>query len=137
MSIFDTPIGLPEHITRDQLTEMLHLGAIGDRGAEAAIGLLTKHGTWLRRTDFHECINYWPTAPADPQPPVATVAWKDLTQAHDPSSPSERYILHIAASLASNEVEVNLRDALTGLDAANRRRVIDAIRDALGEEGAW
>ena len=136
MSI-DHPVGLPAHITRDELADMLHIGAAGDRCTEAAIGLLCKHGTWLRRQDFRDSIQSWDTAPDNPYPPVATVSWGDLGWSIGPASSSEEQILHIAASLASNERDVNLRDALTGLDTANRRRVIDAVTHALGEDIAW
>lgn len=136
MSI-DHPVGLPAYITRDELADMLHIGASGDRCHEAAITLLCQHGTWLRRTDFRDSVQYWETASDDLRPTAATVAWGDLGWSIGASSSSEAQILHIAASLASHQRDVNLRDALTGLDATNRRRVLDAITHALGEGTAW
>jgi hypothetical protein len=56
-----------------------------------------------------------------------------LDQGHLPCSGSERRMLRIAASLADG-IPVDLRDALTGLDARNTDLVRDAVTRATGHK---
>src|ERR1700720_3062292 len=109
----------PSLTTRfEDLAEALRSQAEGVFCAEAAVGLLVGHGSWLLRDDFVgdfvECFE----GVADQE--MAVVDWRGAVGALDrgalPCSSSEEQILRLVASFAEG-VPVDLRDAVCGLDA--------------------
>ena len=123
--------------------------------AEAAVLLLTFHGTWLRRPAFRRHVTLLQDEPHDdPRGPVwAQVDWSALLdglgQPYDPdgedgqlcqSSSTERGMLAIAASLGGGG-RVDLREALSGLDERNlalvRAAVTHSQRGFDGAAGLW
>jgi len=98
---------------------------------EAAVELLIGHRSWLLRTVFVERF----VEELDVAVPGAIVDWSGAVAALQsgglPCSSSEAQMLRIAASLAEG-VEVDLRDAVCGLDAANAALVADALLHAAG-----
>jgi hypothetical protein len=115
------------------LPDELRAHACGLHNLQAAAELLIGHGTWLHRDDFLRHMHNVPD-PADGTP-IATIDWTEaitgLDQGRLPCSGSERRMLRIAASLADG-IPVDLRDALTGLDARNTELVRDAVTRATG-----
>lgn len=116
------------------LPAALRVHAQGLSGCEAAVDLLTRHASWLRRTDFlHRFVHTVPNPTADT--PMAGIDWPGavaaLNQGQLPCSGSERRILRIAASLADG-VPVDLQDALTGLDGHHAALVSQAVTHATG-----
>ena len=101
--------------------------------AEAAVGLLVGHGSWLLRDDFVgdfvECFE----GVADQE--MAVVDWRGAVGALDrgalPCSSSEEQILRLVASFAEG-VPVDLRDAVCGLDATNAGLAARALLHAAG-----
>lgn len=101
---------------------------------EAAAELLIDHRTWLRRTDF--TTDFISTGRglltnAD----LAHVDWPEAITALRtgalPCSGGEGRILRLAASLADG-IPVDLRDAITGIDADNITLLSKAILHASG-----
>jgi hypothetical protein len=117
---------------------MLRAQAADDTPRLAAVELLTGHGHWLRVAQFRRIVDcflgYGSAASVVPDTPMALIDWRAVQEALDapsfPASGSELAVLRIAASLASNEVAVNLRSALAGLDRTNSRLVADAVARA-------
>jgi len=119
---------------RWQLTAALRACSKGMYCDQAATELLIRHGSWLRRDDFTTRFILTGTGPA--RDITAAVNWEEAITALDagdlPCSSSEAAILGLAASLAT-AAPVILRQAITGLDKANLYLVINAIRNAGGQ----
>jgi 8-oxo-dGTP diphosphatase len=117
-----------------QLTSALRACSKGMYCDQAATELLIRHGTWLRRDDFTARFILTGTGPAGDI--AAAINWDEaITALHAgdlPCSSSEAAILGLAASLAT-ATPVTLRHAITGLDQANLYLVINAIRNAGGQ----
>jgi hypothetical protein len=117
-----------------RLPAALRAHAAGVYAGEAATELLIAHHSWLRRSDFLTRFVHTSPGPADGAP-VAAVDWPAAITALDtgclPCSSGESRILKIVASLAEG-IPVDLRDALTGLDATNLDLVAQAVRRAGG-----
>jgi hypothetical protein len=99
---------------------------------EAAVGLLTGHGTWLSRPDFLDAAVEMGSESG------RTMAYVDFTAAVDAletgvlaGSGGEKGVLRVAAGIAAG-CPVDLRDALTGMDTANAALVADAVLRAAG-----
>lgn len=109
------------------LPAMLRAYAQGDRPDTAAVELLIAHRVWLSKLDANELV--WRGNDPD-RLPLAEIKWEaaihHLNLGRLPCSTSEGQILRLAASLSAG-VPVDLRDALTGLDATNGERVTDAL----------
>ena len=120
------------------LPAALRAHARGLLAAEAAAELLIGHRAWLDRGDF---TGRFVRLDAGTRPASATAAvdWPaaiTALQAGDlPCSGSEQRVLRLAASLAEG-IPVDLRTALTGLDAANTELVAAAVRHATGHPNA-
>jgi ADP-ribose pyrophosphatase YjhB (NUDIX family) len=119
---------------RWQLTAALRACSKGMYCDQAATELLIRHGSWLRRDDFTAQFILTGTGPAGDI--TAAINWEEaITALHAgdlPCSSSEAAILGLAASLAT-AAPVALRHAITGLDQANLYLVINAIRNAGGQ----
>lgn len=131
----DVPVGTSLGL----LQAALRRQARGLHTAQAAAELLIAHGAWLRRDDFvdefvHNNLSHASSPLAVPTA-LAFVDWPAALTALDtgqlPSSSGEAQLLRIAASLAEG-FPVDLRDALTGLDATNISLVADAVMHAAG-----
>lgn len=133
----------PGPATVESLGAALRAHARGLYSAEAAVDLLVAHQSWLRRRDFVsgyvDDLADSNTA-QDQDPPanstiMACVAWETALRAldagHLPCSSSEAQLLRIAASLATG-YPVDLRDALTSLDASTTQIVAHAVIHAAG-----
>ena len=101
---------------------------------EAAAELLIGHGTWLCRGDFLEVAVDLGTEPG------RTMAYVDFAAAVEAldagalaGSDGEKCVLRLAAGIAAG-CPADLRDALTGLDAANAALVADAVLHAAGAQ---
>jgi hypothetical protein len=120
-------------MTPSGLAAALRACAAGIYPVEAGTGLLIEHGTFLHRPDFAgqfiEHGNSYGTEMAAVDWDAAITA---LASGSLPSSGGERRILMLAASLAGG-IPVDLRDAITGLDDRNIRRLLAAIRHASGK----
>lgn len=122
----------------DQLSGSLRTYAKGRLCTEAAIELLIKQQSWLNRRDFIETFIVG-TDPASAEQPGycdgTFVDWSAAVAALDesrlPCSNGEAQLLRIAGSLAEG-IPVDLRDAITGLDATNTRLVARAVCHAAG-----
>jgi hypothetical protein len=116
------------------LPAALRAHAEGAYACEAATELLIAHDSWLRRRDFLTRFVHTSSGSAGGTP-VAAVDWPAaitaLDAGHLPCSSGENRILKIIASLAEG-IPVDLRDALTGLDASNLDLVTRAVRRAGG-----
>lgn len=71
-----------------------------------------------------------PAIDDDPDLGRAWIDWDHALELSQPFSGGERRLINIAASLASTH-EVNLADALTGLDVYNGRLVAEALCHAM------
>lgn len=106
--------------------------------AEAAVELLIGHAWWLHRDDFvggfvevgRGLVGGTEMAFVDWQAAVTT-----LDAGRLPCCDSEGQILRIAAGIAQG-VPIDLRAALTGLDAVNIALVAGAVLHAGGHRGA-
>ena len=144
--------------------EDLSVGDLGDAlwraaqdylAVEAAVLLLTFHGTWLRRPAFRRHVRLLQDGPEDDARGQvrAEVAWAALLdglgQPYDPdgedgqlcqSSSTERGMLAIAASLGGGG-GVDLQEVLSGLDDRNlalvRAAVTHSQRGFEGAAGLW
>jgi hypothetical protein len=110
----------------------LTLGATGLTCVQAGVELLIDTEIWLHRADF---VSQFITLDANLASARAFIDWQAaitaLQQGRLPCSGGERRILLIAASL-SGGIPVDLRDALTGLDATNLALTAAAVRHATG-----
>lgn len=121
-------------MTRPADHTALRAHAEGIYPLEAATELIIRHAVWLRRSDFTAAF-----IDAGPGPDTATsLAWVDwraavnaLNGGNLPCADSEAGILRLAASIAAG-IPVDLRDALTGLDARNAHLARDAVQHATG-----
>lgn len=132
-----TAASYPDPPLTDRLPAALQAHARGLLCTEAAIELLIDHQSWLRRQDFIDtCIEHL-TSSERPgsDPDIVFVDWvaalSALNAGHLPSSSGEAQLLRIAASLAGG-LPVDLREAVTGLDATNTGYVTEAINHAAG-----
>lgn len=144
-----------EDLSVGDLEDALWRAAQDDLAHEAAVLLLTVHGTWLRRPAFRQHVSLLQDEPeADPRGPVwAQVDWSALLDGlgrpYDPdredgqlcqSSSTERGMLAIAASVGGGG-RVDLREALSGLDDRNlalvRAAVTHSQRGFAGAAELW
>jgi hypothetical protein len=120
-------------VTTDELTAALHACAAGLYPLEAGVALLTAEGTFLRRDDFTTRFIEHGTSSGTA---MAAIDWDAaitaLTSGDLPCSGGERRVLMLSASLADG-IPVDLRDAATGLDDRNVRRLVTAILHASGK----
>jgi hypothetical protein len=104
--------------------------------AEAGIGLLISHDTWLHRDDFTGPFVDTGVSITDGTTKMAQIDWPAAIAALDagslPCSGGERRILRLAASIADG-IPVSLRDTLTGIDHRNIELVITAVLHAWGQ----
>ena len=102
--------------------------------AEAAVELLIGHERWLRRDDFVGRF-VWTGRALVGDRVLAVVDWPAAVEALGlgrlACADSESHVLRIAASFAGGTA-VDLRDALTGLDAATIALVSVAVLRAAG-----
>jgi hypothetical protein len=120
----------------DDLPAGLRAWAKGLLCLEAAVELLIGNSSWLSREDFAG-IAVELTTQADGMVMAAvdfTVAAGALEAGALPCSAGERRVLQIAASLAAG-VPVDLREAVTGLDAGNAVLAAAAVLHAAGHRG--
>jgi hypothetical protein len=115
--------------TPAHLHTALRTHAKGLYADEAATELLIAHDSWLHRPDF--LARFVDISPGLANgTPVAAVDWPGaitaLDAGHLPCSSGEARILKITASLADG-IPVDLRDALTGLDATNLDLIAQAV----------
>lgn len=111
--------------------------AAGSLAAMAAAELLIA-GSWTGRDDFAGFVTV--TASPGSCLTVALVDWEAAAAAAAPGgglccSGGERRMLQVTASLAAG-IPVDLRDAVTGLDARNARLVAGAVLAASGHRDA-
>lgn len=130
--------GRVHELSLEELSNALRAAVMGSYPSEAAVELLITHGTWLRRDDFRDCVSYYE---ADPDfefghEAFAVVDWQALPSHVRGASSSEHAVLLVAASLASDEVSVRLRDAVVGLDRSNSTAVARAVLWAAGHRYA-
>jgi hypothetical protein len=114
---------------RTDLAAALRAHAAGVYSLEAAADLLIGHASWLHRCDFTTpFINTSRGLCTDSE--LSYVNWEAAITALDtgnlPCSGGEGRMLRLAASLADG-IPVDLRDALTGLDADNINLVAKAV----------
>jgi hypothetical protein len=124
-----------------QLHQALRACAAGIYPAEAGVGLLTGHDTWLHRRDFTGPFVHTGVSLTDRITAMAEVDWAAAITALDagdlPCSGGEQRMLRLAASIASG-TPVSLRDTLTGIDHRNVQLVITAVLHASGQRPpAW
>ncbi len=124
--------------TLQPLSTALQEAAKGLLCSEAAIELLSRQHSWMCRHDFVGGFVDPSTSPnRDPASSagIAFVDWSGALAALDdgrlPCSSGEGQLLRIAASLAEG-LPVDLRDAITGLDAVNTGLVARAVWHAAG-----
>jgi hypothetical protein len=117
------------------LAAALRACADGLYPAEAAAELLISHASWLCRDDFRDGFVDVGTSISDGTTLMAAIGWPAVITALDeggrPASGGERRVLRLAASLADG-IPVDLRDAFTGMDAANVDRAVGAMLHASG-----
>jgi hypothetical protein len=121
-------------ISPTALSTALRAHARGIYSLEAAVELLIDHRTWLRRNDFTtDFISTGHGLLTDAE--LTHVDWQAaITALHTgalPCSGGERRILRLAASLADG-IPVDLRDAITEIDADNITLLSKAILHASG-----
>ncbi len=113
--------------------------AAGLYPAEAGIGLLIAHGTFLGRGDFTSPFIECGISISDGTTQMADIDWAAAITALNagdlPCSGGERRILRLAASLAGG-IPVDLRDAIPGLDEASTSLLLAAIWHASGKRPA-
>jgi hypothetical protein len=102
----------------------------------AAVELLISHGSWLERDDFVDDFVTIVLGLIDGTP-MAPIDWPKAINALDhgqlPCSGGEGRMLRLVASLAQG-IPVDLRDALTGLDARSADLVARAVQQATGHQ---
>jgi hypothetical protein len=114
------------------LADALRAWAKGLLAYQAAIELLIGHRSWLVRDDF---LGYVESCRGFHDEVMAAIDWRVVWAALEdgqlPCSSGERHVLRVAVSIAEG-VPVDLRDAVTGLDAVNSVRVAQAMLAAGG-----
>ncbi len=117
----------------DDLPAGLRAWAEGLLCLEAAVELLIGNGSWLSREDFAGiAIEFAADAGGMVMASVDFTAAADALEAGAlPCSAGERRVLQIAASLAAG-VPVDLREAVTGLDAGNVALAAAAVLHTAG-----
>jgi hypothetical protein len=113
----------------EALAAALLAQAEGSYAAEAAVGLLIEHRSWLARADFHAFVDVGPSL-GDDRVLMASIDWQSAIGAHLPASSSETQMLAVAAELAGIDTGRTLQDLLCGLDRANTTLVIRAVLHA-------
>ncbi len=119
-----------------EISAALRAGAKGLLCVEAAIELLVTQQSWLHRRDFIDRFVDRPLFPGNgADRDMAFVDWAPAVAALDDGrlacSSGEGQLLRIAGSLAEG-IPVDLRDAITGLDAVNSGLVARAVCHAAG-----
>lgn len=116
-------------MTPERLAVALLAQAEGSYSAEAAVGLLIEHRSWLSRVDF---VCFVDVAPAfcDDRVLMASVDWEAVLASNLAASSSETQMLAVAAELAGVHTGRSLQDLLGGLDRANTTLVIRAVLHA-------
>jgi hypothetical protein len=122
-------------ITDDDVLQLrLRAHARGLHSSTAAVDLLIAHRCWLHRTDFRDRFLFAGTD-FDTGEETICIDWPRAVMALDcgrlPCSGSEARMLRIAASIGEG-VPVDLREALTELDAVNTALVARAVACAAG-----
>ncbi len=116
-------------MTPARLSAALLAQAAGSYSAEAAVGLLVEHRSWLARADFVCLVDVAPGF-CDDRVLMASVDWEAALAANLAASSSETQILAVAAELAGIHTGRSLQDLLGGLDRANTNLVIRAVLHA-------
>jgi hypothetical protein len=121
--------------TAHPLHAALHACASGAFPAEAGVGLLISHDTWLHRDDFTGFVHTGVSI-TDGITKMAQIDWPAaiaaLNAGNLPCSGGERRMLRLAASIADG-IPVGLRDTLTGIDDRNVQLLVTAILHASGQ----
>ncbi len=132
MTITATPTNRGE--PPEVLHAMLRAWARGHLPTQAAVDLLTEHGTWPDRLFRAGHVDTWEATAA--RPAMAAIDWPAVAdRLTDPTgrgfaaSSSERSILAVALSLAG-DLEVRLGELLPRLDATNTGLVATAVATA-------
>jgi len=127
----------PAQLTAEQLAPMLRSWADGLPASEAAVDLLIRHDTWLRREDFRTALvdavdSGWGTRGTTE--PLAAVDWDGVEGFLDSAacSRSEAGVLRLAASLAGAALARSLAEMTCGLDEANADLVLQALAHRFG-----
>ena len=103
---------------------------------EAAVELLIGHRWWLVREDFRAHVEFCRGFHGESMAAIDCQAvWAALEDGHLPCSSGERQVLRVAASIAEG-VPIDLRDAVTSLDAVNAVLVARAVLAAGGHHEA-
>lgn len=116
-------------MTPEVLAAALLAQAEGSYSAEAAVGLLVAHRSWLARADFLRFVDVAPSF-CDDRVLMASVDWEAALAADLAGSSSETQMLAVAAELAGVHCGRSLQDLLGGLDRANTTLVIRAVLHA-------
>jgi 8-oxo-dGTP diphosphatase len=120
------------------LATCLRAHARGLYPAEAAAELLVRHATWLCRNDFTTRFVHHGTNVITGTD-TAAIDWPAAIAALDsgelPCSGGEGRVLRLAASLAEG-IPVDLRDAVTGLDARNIEIFSKSVLHASGRRSS-
>ncbi len=116
-------------VTPEGLAAALLAQAEGSYSAEAAVGVLIEHRSWLARADFISFVDIAPSL-GDERVSMASVDWGAAFAANLPASSSETQMLAVAAELAVVDTGRSLQDLLCGLDRANTTLVIRAVLHA-------
>ena len=116
-------------VTPEGVAAALLAQAEGSYSAEAAVGVLIEHRSWLARADFISFIEVAPSL-GDERVLMASVDWEAAFAANLPASSSETQMLAVAAELAGVDTGRSLQDLLCGLDWANTTLVIRAVLHA-------
>jgi hypothetical protein len=113
---------------------LLQHSADGQPADLAAVELIARHDTFLRRPEFRRVIAA--AASVFTGEPVITIRWQAAITALEsgrlPCTGSERAILRIAASLGDHDIPVRLREVLGSLDHRNITLAAAAITQANG-----
>ncbi|MGI5140246.1 MULTISPECIES: hypothetical protein [unclassified Streptomyces] len=121
-------------IALDGLAGTLQTTADGSPALRAAINLLIDHGLWVKRLAERPGLLLIDYSGLAPEP--YGIDWLKVVEALEakelPASGGELRILAIAASLADAAARIPLGDAVSGLDATNLDRVLQAIAEANG-----
>jgi hypothetical protein len=103
---------------------------------QAAVELLIGHRSWLVRNDFLGYVECWRGFHGESMAAIDWLAvWAALKDGHLPCSSGERQVLRVAVSIAEG-VPIDLRDAVTCLDAVNSGLMARAVLAAGGHREA-
>ncbi len=116
-------------MTPERLAFALFAQAEGSYTAEASVGLLVEHGSWLARADFVRFVDVAASFGND-RVVMAWVDWEAALAAELAASSSEIQMLAVAAELAGVDTGRTLQDLLGGLDRTNTTLVIRAVLHA-------